>query len=411
MVFSCDPFNCFVHRMDILAIFLVFYLCSSGLGNPLVDGAPVTLNIVNFGAIGNGKTDDTNAFIKAWQALCGATGVGGTPTLIVPPGKTFLLRPVSFLGPCKSPSVHVQVLGTLIAPNTLNAWTNCNGNGWLTFSNIGNLIIDGNGLINGQGSIWWTNKTSHINALKINNCNNFQLSGLNHQDSPRNHISLGGSNGATISNLRINAPQNSPNTDGIDISSSTKVNIRDCIIKTGDDCIALNNGTSFVNITRVACGPGHGISVGSLGRNGAFETVEEVHVLNCSFTETLNGGRIKTWQGGSGFARKITFEQITLSASQNPIIIDQYYCNGRNCAPAGKSGVQISDVTFSGVQGTSATKQAITLNCEKKLGCTNIILKQINISSSIPGQQLFAACINAQGSAVATIPSVPCLLK
>ena len=35
-------------------------------------------------------------------------------------------------------------------------------------------------------------------------------------------------------------------------------------------------------------------SVGSLGINGAFETVEEVHVRNCTFTQSQNGARIKT---------------------------------------------------------------------------------------------------------------------
>ncbi|KAK9279137.1 hypothetical protein L1049_012814 [Liquidambar formosana] len=412
---------------DTLAIFLAFCVASSGLGNALVDRAKTNFNVVNFGAIGDGRSDDTDAFIRAWQAVCGCTGGGGTPTLIVPQGKTFLLQSVRFQGPCESTSVHVQVLGSLLAPNTLDAWRNYKGDSWLSFSKVGNLIIDGNGLINGRGSFWWRNEANHINerifrkfyiitymlqALRFHRCNNLQLSGLNHLDSPKNHISINGCNGATISNLHIMAPENSPNTDGIDISSSSHVNIQDCIIKTGDDCIALNNGTSFINITRVACGPGHGISVGSLGKNGAFDKVEEVHVLNCSFTGTQNGARIKTWQGGSGFARKITFEQITLSASENPIIIDQYYCNGgHNCPPARKPGVQISDVTFSDVRGTSASKQAISLNCDKKAGCTNIILNQINITSSIPGEQLVAACINANGSAFAATPSVPCLSK
>lgn len=36
------------------------------------------------------------------------------------------------------------------------------------------------------------------------------------------------------------------------------------------------------------------------------------------------------FQGGSGYARKISFENITLIASKRPIIIDQHYCNGRH---------------------------------------------------------------------------------
>ncbi|KAF6138549.1 hypothetical protein GIB67_022583 [Kingdonia uniflora] len=61
-------------------------------------------------------------------------------------------------------------------------------------------------------------------------------------------------NGATISNLRISAPGNSRNTDGIDISDSSHIQIRD----------------SFI-------GTVHGISVGSLGAKGARDTVEDVH--------------------------------------------------------------------------------------------------------------------------------------
>lgn len=37
-------------------------------------------------------------------------------------------------------------------------------------------------------------------------------------------------------------------------------------------------------------------------------------------------------QGGSGYARNISFEKITLIGAKNPIIIDQNYCNGkRHC--------------------------------------------------------------------------------
>lgn len=38
----------------------------------------------------------------------------------------------------------------------------------------------------------------------------------------------------TIGNLNISAPQDSPNTDGIDISSSTRVQIHDLNIQTGN---------------------------------------------------------------------------------------------------------------------------------------------------------------------------------
>lgn len=37
-------------------------------------------------------------------------------------------------------------------------------------------------------------------------------------------------------------------------------------------------------------------SIGSLGINGEYDTVEGVYVRNCNFTGTQNGARIKTWQ-------------------------------------------------------------------------------------------------------------------
>ena len=47
-------------------------------------------------------------------------------------------------------------------------------------------------------------------------------------------------------------------------------------------------------------------SIGSLGKNGAYETVEEIHVSNCSFTGTQNAARIKTWQVKEGNENLIT---------------------------------------------------------------------------------------------------------
>ncbi|KAL5850303.1 hypothetical protein ACOSQ4_008316 [Xanthoceras sorbifolium] len=106
-----------------------------------------------------------------------------------------------------------------------------------------------------------------VKALHFNKCTNLHLSGTTHLNSPKNHITVSGCNGVTISDIHIStAPSDSPNTDGIDIGKSTNVIISNSFIGTGDDCDAISGGCSDINITGVACGPGHGISVGSLGR-------------------------------------------------------------------------------------------------------------------------------------------------
>ena len=50
------------------------------------------------------------AFIRAWEGLCGDKSPD--PTLIIPSGKTFLIKPVAFNGPCKSPRVYIKVKKT-----------------------------------------------------------------------------------------------------------------------------------------------------------------------------------------------------------------------------------------------------------------------------------------------------------
>lgn len=66
----------------------------------------------------------------------------------------------------------------------------------------------------------------------------------------------------------------------------------------GDDYISIETGTgtSNLNISSVSCGPGHGISIGRLGKNDSVAQVEQIQVTSCQFYNTLNGARIKTWQ-------------------------------------------------------------------------------------------------------------------
>ncbi|KAI3755167.1 hypothetical protein L1987_54962 [Smallanthus sonchifolius] len=96
-------------------------------------------------------------------------------------------------------------------------------------------------------------------ALAFHACKGLRLDGLTSIDSPRNHISINACDGATISNINIVAPGDSPNTDGIDISATNGVNVIGGHIGTGDDCIAINGGSFNMNITNLNCGPGHGI--------------------------------------------------------------------------------------------------------------------------------------------------------
>lgn len=130
----------------------------------------------------------------------------------------------------------------------------------------------------------------------------------------------------------INAPKNSLNNDGIHIGRSTMVNITGATIKTGDDFVSLGDGCQQINVEKVTCGPGHGISIGSLGRYHDEQPVIGVTVRNCTLTNTENGVRIKTWPASpSGVASSVNFEDIIMNNVSNPILIDQENCSYNNC--------------------------------------------------------------------------------
>ena len=135
-----------------------------------------------------------------------------------------------------------------------------------------------------------------------------------------------------LNKINISAPDDSPNTDGIHIGRSNGIEISNSIIATGDDCVSLGDGSQNVLVSDVSCGPGHGISVGSLGKYKKEEDVVGLTVINCTFTGTSNGVRIKTWPDSEdGKASNFTFEDLFMNNVENPIVIDQEYCPHNQC--------------------------------------------------------------------------------
>ncbi|XP_074570373.1 putative polygalacturonase At3g15720 [Curcuma longa] len=190
-----------------------------------------TFDVVNYGAIGDGKTDDSQAFLRAWAEVC---------------------NDASATGPCKPSSITVQITGVIVAPGDVKAWRGNNAN-WLMFSDVNGLTLTGTGRIDGQGQGWW-DMCPRDNKMQVlmNGCNNLVVKGLKLVNSQRSHLAIVNCNDVLLSQLTITAPEESPNTDGIDVANSRRVRIEWSTIATGDDCIAINRGTFQINITGIA---------------------------------------------------------------------------------------------------------------------------------------------------------------
>ncbi|KAJ4981468.1 hypothetical protein NE237_032305 [Protea cynaroides] len=148
------------------------------------------------------------------------------------------------------------------------------------------------------------------------------------------HINLFQSNDLTLKNLNILAPGDSANTDGIHIGDSARIHITDIVIATSDDCISIGPGTRNVNVTRVVCGPGHGISVGSLGMYKGEAKVNGVFVRNSTFINTQNG---------------------------NPPL------------------VKLSNIKINKIRGMSLSQLAVVIGCSRGAPCENVKIGNINL--------------------------------
>jgi hypothetical protein len=64
---------------------------------------------------------------------------------------------------------------------------------------------------------------------------------------------------------------------------------------------------------------------------------------------------------------------------KNPIIIDQNYCDKAKPCGEQKPAVQVSNVVFKNIRGTTITKDAIKMNCSKNVPCQDITLQNIDL--------------------------------
>ncbi|URD76910.1 Glycosyl hydrolases family 28 [Musa troglodytarum] len=73
------------------------------------------------------------------------------------------------------------------------------------------------------------------------------------------HMHIFESSDITLDSIKINAPGDSPNTDGVHIIDSTNIQVTNSIISIDDNCISIYSSCSNLIIFNILCGLGHGI--------------------------------------------------------------------------------------------------------------------------------------------------------
>ncbi|HEX8460254.1 MAG TPA: glycosyl hydrolase family 28 protein, partial [Segetibacter sp.] len=301
-----------------LIISLVSFRADSGLQNSGNQKTATTVfNIKDYGAKGDGKTDDAKAIQKTIDA-CNAAGGG---QVVVPAGQTFLAGPFdlkSFI------DFHVEVNAVVLANPDENVYTksafrNNKGEGtiWIGGENIEQLTISGEGAIDGNGISFMGEELEDSYFLKpfnivdprphvltLINIKNLRIRDLTIRNSAYWTVHLVGCNDVAISDITLLNNLKVRNSDGIDLDHSKNVRITNCYIESGDDCICLKNRREFAefgmceNITVSNCtmtSRSCAIKIGSEN----MDSIRHVVFNNCIIKKSNRGVGIQNRDEGT----------------------------------------------------------------------------------------------------------------
>ena len=301
--------------------------------------------LTDFGAVGDGRAMNTEAFARAVAAV--QSGGGGR--LVVPKG-VFRTGPFKL---CSQIDLHLEAGAVIQAPDTFEALRIPDPSQFksqaeadtvyrvpaplISGGRLHDVAITGSGTIDGSGGHWWewSERAAREAARKqpgrivyrrphlivINGCERLRIADVTLTNSPMFHLVPKNVTDLTVERVKVRAPADAPNTDAIDPGPGRNIWIHDCDIDTGDDDIVIKQGGSNILIEDNSIHHGHGISIGS-------ETVAGVHdmlVRNCTFDRTDNGLRIKSMRGAGGLVENLRYTDIRMKNVQNAIVLQLDY--------------------------------------------------------------------------------------
>jgi polygalacturonase len=311
---------------------------------PAASGWQTIDNVRAYGALGDARTLDTAAFQAAIDA-CHARGGG---TVWVPAGQ-YVTGTIFFRD---NITLHLDAGAVLLGslnpadyPVLPNRWQ---GAQQLTYApliageNLKNIALVGRGTINGRGEPWWEacrHKTlayPRPRLIGFTACHNLLIENITLINSPSWTLHPVRCHNVRIHGVTIANPPDSPNTDGINPDSCSRVRISDCYVSVGDDCITLKAGSEQeqagshapcrdISIVNCILERGHGgVVIGSETTGG----VQNVVISNCVFIGTDRGIRMKSRRGRGGIVENVSISNLIMDGVLCPFTMNLYYACG-----------------------------------------------------------------------------------
>lgn len=389
-------------------LFIVTLLAAPSLWSAV----PGMYVVTDFGAEGNGKTDDAVAIQKTID-LCSSNGGG---MVLFPAGKTFMSGPLHLKS---NVNLHFQPNSMLIAnPDESiykeSAFGANRGEGmmWLSGKDIENVSITGKGRIDGNGVAFMgaelddsyelkpvTDFDPRPHVLTLINARNVRITGVTISNSAYWTVHLVGCYDVAISDISLLNNLKIRNGDGIDIDHSRKVRISNCFIESGDDCICLKNRREFEEygpcydivvtnciMTSRSCA----VKIGSEN----MDSISRVLFDNCIITDSNRGIGIQNRDEGT--VTDVTFSNMTVDChlysdvwwgKSEPIYVTSYPRARGNHKDAGwrfpkgaTKGAcgEVSDIRFHNI--TSRSENGIFLGCDTPGKIRNVTIDNVTLT-------------------------------
>lgn len=214
----------------------------------------------------------------------------------------------------------------------------------ISIANVKNAAIMGDGIIDGRGGAtiighnysWWQMARAaepkqlryfSVRLIIATHADGFILYRITLHNSPNFHVSVNNTDGFTAWGVHLQTPTiksaDTRNTDGIDPGSSTNITIAKSWLDTGDDNIAIKQGTTHISVLDNHFYNGHGMSIGS----ETFAGDSFLLVDGLTEDRTTSGIRIKSNTSRGGLVHDLTYRNICMRDVQIPIAISPYYNN------------------------------------------------------------------------------------
>lgn len=353
-------------------------------------------NVKDFGAVGDGKTLDTAAI----QAAIDAGGMVLFPPGVYLSGTLFLrsngglnLEPGAVI--LASPDKEDYNRDDFSPDNHIYETEAVSGAHLIIGHNVENVTICGGGRIDGNRGGFYELPENIVcgyetidwrpaQMIFFLHCSRISLSGVELTNSPYWSCFLCDVCEAQVHALRIKNPMATPNGDGLDLENCKKVTVSDCIIETGDDCIAIRSTTHFgckepvtENIVITNCIL---TTVCNAVRIGVADgTIRNILMNNCSIIGSRTGFCICTqyWENTCCLIEDCRFTNLQIEASRPFSLHSNAW--GRTYGAVTK---KMQNLVFAGIYGSTDTGNLI--DAYDRGDICNITFDDVNLTCSAP---------------------------